>query len=202
MYANHQDTKQVQAQTFSSILRDFTKATIATSFSILAASPRAVAASNTDTLKVGLLGCGGRGSGAAAQMLQGNDNVKLVAMADIFEDRVKQKLRNYEKSSDERIASKVDVKPDHQFVGIDAYKEILKTDIDILIEGTLPYSRPKHVSAAVDAGVHIFTEKPGAVDAAAAASALRGSAAAAAAAVAAAFDAAAAIARRASSSSS
>jgi predicted dehydrogenase len=144
--------------------RDFNKATIATSFSVLAASSRAIAASNSDTLKIGLLGCGGRGSGAAAQMLQGNDNVKLVAMADIFEDRVKQRLRNFEKSTDERINTKVDVKPDHQFVGIDAYKEILKTDIDILIEGTLPYSRPKHVLAAIKAGKHVFTEKPGAVD--------------------------------------
>ena len=144
--------------------RDFTKLSLATGFAVLSTSSHSIAASNSDTLKVGLLGCGGRGSGAAAQMLQGNDNVKLVAMADIFPDRVEQRLHRFETSTDERIAKKVDVKKDHQFVGINAYEAILDTDIDILIEGTLPYSRPKHVSAAVDAGKHIFTEKPGAVD--------------------------------------
>ncbi len=144
--------------------RDFSKLSVASGVAMIASSSRAIAESNSDTLKVGLLGCGGRGSGATAQMLQGNENVKLVAMADIFPDRVEQRLHRFERSTDERVSSKVDVKPDHQFVGINAYKEILKTDIDILIEGTLPYSRSKHVSAAVDAGKHIFTEKPGAVD--------------------------------------
>jgi predicted dehydrogenase len=97
-------------------------------------------------------------------MLQGNDNVKLVAMADVFPDKLKMRRSQLESLDDESVRSKVDVDDDHTFVGFNAYKEILATDIDVLIEGTLPYSRPKHVAAAVDAGKHVFMEKPVAVD--------------------------------------
>ena len=144
--------------------RDFAKVGAASTFAILASDQRAKAATENDTLKVGLLGCGGRGSGAAVQMLQGNKNVKLTAMADIFEDRVKEKKARFEKNKG--IAKQVAVDEDHMFVGIDSYKEILKTDIDILIHGTTPYIRPLHILAAVEAGKHIFTEKPAAVDSA------------------------------------
>ena len=78
--------------------RDFAKVGAASAFAILASDQRARAATNSDTLKVGLLGCGGRGSGAAQQMLQGNSNVKLTAMADIFDDRVKGKLDRFQKN--------------------------------------------------------------------------------------------------------
>lgn len=142
--------------------RDFAKVGAASTFAILASDQRAKAATNSGTLKVGLLGCGGRGSGAAQQMLQGNSNVKLTAMADIFDDRVKGKLERFKKNRG--INNQVAVDEDHMFVGIDSYKEILKTDIDILIHGTTPYARPYHVLAAVKAGKHIFTEKPAAVD--------------------------------------
>lgn len=143
--------------------RDFAKVSAAAGFAILA-SKSGVAETNSETLKVGLLGCGNRGSGAAAQMLQGNDNVKLVALADVFQDKIDLRRRRFEEHSDERVRSKVDIDDDHCFVGLDAYKKILATDIDIVIEGTLPYSRPKHIAAAVDAGKHLFTEKPSAVD--------------------------------------
>jgi len=142
--------------------RDFGKASAA-GFAILMAR-NATAQTNSETLKVGLLGCGSRGSGAAANMLQGNENVKLVAMADLFPDRVDGRLKRLQKHGDVRVREKVDVDADHQFVGLDAYERILETDIDILIEGTLPYCRPKHVAAAVEAGKHIFSEKPAAVD--------------------------------------
>src|SRR5690606_7633075 len=66
--------------------------------------------------------------------------------------------------SDERVSSKVAIDDGHVFHGFDAYKRILETDIDIIIEGTLPYSRPKHIEAAVEAKKHIFTEKPAASD--------------------------------------
>lgn len=142
--------------------RDFAKVGAASTFAILASDQRAKAATNTDTLKVGLLGCGGRGSGAAQQMLQGNPNVKLTAVADIFPDRVDEKLERFEKNRG--INKQVAVDEDHKFVGIDSYKEIVKTDIDILIHGTTPYIRPTHILEAVKAGKHIFTEKPAAVD--------------------------------------
>lgn len=143
--------------------RHFGKMTAAAGFAILTAK-RSVAQSNSETLKVGLLGCGNRGSGAARQMLEGNENVKLVALADCFEDRVQLRKKQLEEHPDPNVSKKVDVAEDHCFVGLDAYEKLLATDIDILIEGTLPYSRPKHLEAAVNAKKHIFTEKPVAVD--------------------------------------
>ena len=143
--------------------RDFAKTTAMAGFAILTAKS-GVAQSNSETLRVGLLGCGSRGSGAAAQCLQGNENVKLVALADVFQDRVDEKRKQFENHGDERVATKTDIDDDHCFVGLDAYEKLLASDIDILIEGTLPYARPKHVEAAVNAGKHIFTEKPAAVD--------------------------------------
>lgn len=142
--------------------RDFTKATAAAAgFAILSAKAKA---QSSETLKFGLLGCGGRGSGAAMQMMQGNDNVQLIAVADLFEDKAVTARKKYEESQDPRLKGKVAIDDDHVFSGFDSYKKILASDIDILIEGTLPYSRPKHIEAAVEAGKHIFTEKPAAVD--------------------------------------
>jgi predicted dehydrogenase len=143
--------------------RDFARASAAAGFAILS-SRKVGAETNSETLKVGLLGCGGRGTGAAQQMLEGNPNVKLIALADLFEDKIKRAQRQISRNKDERVRNKYAVDDDHCFVGWDAYKKILKTDIDILVEGTLPYSRPKHIEAAVDAKKHIFTEKPAASD--------------------------------------
>ena len=148
--------------------RDFAKFTAAAGLATVLVDP--IAAAKEKPLKVGLLGCGGRGSGAAAQTLIGNKNIKLVAMADLFEDRLKGSLDglmgNKKKcmNDDMLVCDKVKVDKKHIYIGLDAYKGILDSDIDILIEGTLPYSRPKHIEAAVNAGKHIFTEKPAAVD--------------------------------------
>ncbi len=140
--------------------RDFAKMSAALGMAAFLADP--AEAAKAKPLKIGLLGCGGRGTGAATQCLMGNENVKLVAMADVFEDRLNGALNKIK--GNDAVAKKVDVSKKNIFVGLDAYKGILETDIDILIEGTLPYSRPKHVEAAVNAGKHIFTEKPAAVD--------------------------------------
>ena len=140
-------------------------AAAATSFAILSASRAAQAAkSNGNTLKVGLLGCGNRGTGAAINMLEGKNNVRLVAMADLFQDRLDTSKNKIKGSKDPEVTSRFAVEEDMCFVGFDAYKKILATDIDIVIEGTLPYSRPTHIEAAVEAGKHIFTEKPVASD--------------------------------------
>lgn len=139
--------------------RDFARASVAAGFTILASR---TAVAKTKTLKVGLLGCGGRGTGAAVNILEGNENVVLIALADVFEDRVlaaKKALEENPKSKE-----KVAIKNKRCFVGLDAYEKILKTDIDILLEGSLPYCRPQHIAAAVDAKKHIFTEKPVASD--------------------------------------
>ena len=143
--------------------RDFGMISAAAGAAVLS-SRGAAAKESSETLKVGLLGCGGRGNGATAQMLQGNERVKLVALADIFEDKVEAARKRFTNHSDPKVSTKVDIDDDHCFVGPEAYKAFLKTDIDIVIEGTLPYSRPKHIEAAVDAGKHIFSEKPAGVD--------------------------------------
>ncbi|MFP4501770.1 MAG: Gfo/Idh/MocA family protein [Candidatus Hydrogenedentota bacterium] len=144
--------------------RDFAKATAAaTAFGILHAKP-GKAETNGETIRIGLIGCGGRGGGAVLNCLTGNENVKLVAMADVFEDKLEGKRADMEKKAHGSIKKKIDVADDMCFVGLDAYQKLLATDVDMIIHGTPPYARPQHITAAVDAGKHIFTEKPVAVD--------------------------------------
>ena len=128
----------------------------------LALSPRVYAA-GSDRIRIGLVGCGGRGSGAAHQALSTKGNVQLVAMADAFEDQLQSSLRSLQKqfeSQPERVA----VEPDHQFTGFDAYEKLLASPIDLVILATPPGFRPIHFEAAVKAGKNIFTEKPLGVD--------------------------------------
>jgi predicted dehydrogenase len=122
-----------------------------------------VHAAGSDTLRIGLIGCGGRGTGAATQALHADSNVKLVALGDVFEDHLQAKLNILRNDPD--VGAKVDVKPDHCFVGFDAYKQVLASDVDVVILTTPPHFRPLHIKAAVAAGKHIFCEKPVAVDA-------------------------------------
>ena len=112
-------------------------------------------------LKVGLIGCGGRGTGAAAQALQADPNVYITAMGDIFEDRLEQALNSLSQIDGKRV--KVDKK--HRFIGFDAYQRVLEADVDVVLLATPPGFRPDHLAAAVKAGKHIFCEKPVAVDA-------------------------------------
>jgi predicted dehydrogenase len=145
--------------------RDFAKTTAAAAgFAILASGSGVSAATRkAKTLNVGLIGAGGRGTGAAMQMLQGNENVRLIAVADIFEDKVEAAKKTFDPKNP-RLEGKVDLKDKNCFAGIDAYKELLKTDVDVVVQGTLPYCRPEQVAAAIDAGKHVFTEKPAGVD--------------------------------------
>ncbi|MEX0716499.1 MAG: Gfo/Idh/MocA family oxidoreductase [Planctomycetaceae bacterium] len=119
-------------------------------------------AAGDDTIKVGLVGCGGRGTGAARQALLADRNIKLIAMGDAFDDRLELSLKSLENSE---IASKLDVPAERRFVGFDAYKQVLDTGLDVVLLATPPQFRPLHMKAAVDAGVHVFAEKPVAVDA-------------------------------------
>jgi len=124
--------------------------------------PRAFAAGD-DTLKVGLIGCGGRGTGAAVQALSTQGNVKLVAMGDAFADRLESSLQNIQKEFAGH-PERVDVKPEMKFVGFDAYKQVIGTDVDVVLLATPPHFRPAHFEAAINAGKHVFFEKPVAVD--------------------------------------
>jgi predicted dehydrogenase len=117
---------------------------------------------NSDTLRIGLIGCGGRGSGAASQALNADKNVALVAMGDAFEDRLQNSLKNLRTNH----AEKVTVTPEKCFVGLDAYQKVIDSGVDVVILATPPGFRPLHLKAAVAAGKHIFCEKPMATDAA------------------------------------
>ena len=127
----------------------------------IAAAPHLHAAGD-DLLKVGLIGCGGRGTAATMEALRADKNVKLVAMADAFEDRLNDSLAAIQKKPD--VAAKVDVKPETRFVGFDAYKDVIAR-CDVVLLTTPPHFRPLHLKAAVEAGKHVFAEKPCAVDA-------------------------------------
>ncbi len=140
--------------------RDFLKTT-AVLGGTLAVARHAYAAGG-DLLKVGLIGCGGRGSGAASQALRADKNVQLYAMADAFEDRLHDSLARLRK--DNEIAAKIAVTPERAFVGFDAYKRVIEC-CDVVLLCTPPHFRPLHLKAAVDAGKHVFAEKPCAVDA-------------------------------------
>jgi predicted dehydrogenase len=120
-------------------------------------------AAETRTLRIGLIGCGNRGTGAAEQALKADQNVKLVAMGDAFEDRLKQSLDLLQKNK--QLAGKIDVEPKNCFIGFDAYKQVIESGVDVVLLTTPPGFRPMHLEAAVEAGKHVFAEKPVAVDA-------------------------------------
>jgi predicted dehydrogenase len=130
----------------------------ATAFTII--KPQLVRGWGNEKLKVGLIGCGGRGTQASQQLLFGNENVELSAMGDIFEDRLERSLKDIRESRQYPVADKVKVTPEKHFVGFDAYKKVLASDVDIVILATPPGYRPEHFVAAVEAKKHIFAEKP------------------------------------------
>ena len=119
-------------------------------------------AENAGTLKVGLVGSGGRGIGAAIQALSADPNVELTAIGDVFEFRAKSALEQLKGNTN--IGSKVKVTPDTLFVGLDAYKKVIDS-VDVVLLTTPPGFRPPHLEYAVEKGKHVFCEKPMAVDA-------------------------------------
>ena len=114
----------------------------------------------SDELKVALIGCGGRGSGAASQALSTKGPIKLVAMADAYKDRLEGSLANLKNQAKDRV----DVPEENKFIGFDAYKKAIAM-ADVVILATPPGFRPIHFEEAVRQGKHIFMEKPVAVDA-------------------------------------
>ena len=145
-------------------LRNSTAALVGTGLAGGLSMARAAHAGGSDQLRVGLIGCGGRGTGAAVQALNADKFVKLTALGDVFPDRLEASLANLHKQfemSPERVA----VRADHCFTGFDAYQKVLATDVDVVILATPPHFRPAHLKAAVEAGKHVFAEKPVAVDA-------------------------------------
>ena len=124
-------------------------------------SGKLFAGTNSDTLRIGLVGCGGRGSGAADDALKADSNVVITAMGDVFEDRLQSSLRTLR----EAHGGKVKVTPEKCFVGLDAYRKVIESGVDVVLLATPPGFRPVHIKAAIDAGKHVFCEKPVATDA-------------------------------------
>ncbi len=149
--------------------------------------PGARAASD-GKLRAGLVGCGGRGTQAVTDLLVGNENVELVAMADVFEDKLEGSLRSlregrglkrYENIPVPRggqtktmtmddlmkdVPPRIQVPPENHFVGFDAFQKVIGSGVDIVMLCTPPGYRPMHFEAAIAAGKHVFTEKPVATD--------------------------------------
>jgi predicted dehydrogenase len=141
--------------------RHFLKTTSAAGLTLIGGLglERSAFAAGNDEIKIALVGCGGRGSGAAQQALNAN-GVKLVAMAEVRESQIEKSLSNLKKSHGE----KVDVPKERQFVGLDAYKQAIAA-ADAVLLATPPGFRPTHFEEAVRQGKHVFMEKPLATDA-------------------------------------
>jgi predicted dehydrogenase len=150
-----------------------------------AALSRGASGAASGRLKAGIVGCGGRGTQAVVNLLSGNPDVELVAMADVFEDHLESSLkqlrdaqfiaRNIERKGQfdttpatpelvQSVQSRVAVQPDRHFVGFDAYSKLINSDVDIVMLTTPPGYRPMHFEAAINAKKHVFTEKPIATD--------------------------------------
>lgn len=124
---------------------------------------RSAHAAGDDEIKIALIGCGGRGTGAANQALSTSGKVKLIAMADVFEDRLEGSFNTLAKQGD--LKDKIDVPKERRFVGFDAYQKAIAAGPDLVILATPPGFRPQQFEAAVKAGKHVFMEKPVATDA-------------------------------------
>ena len=123
--------------------------------------PELVRGAGKEELKIGLVGCGSRGTQAVADHLTGNEKNVLVAMGDVFEDKLTASYNRLQ--TDPRLAklqSRIQVDPEHRFTGFDAYKKVIASGVDIVMLCTPPGYRPMHFEAAVEAKKHIFTEKP------------------------------------------
>ncbi|HEX5220903.1 MAG TPA: Gfo/Idh/MocA family oxidoreductase [Verrucomicrobiae bacterium] len=149
---------------FTTSRRDFLKISAAAGAAIAAPAilpGRLFGAGNSDTLRVGLVGCGGRGSGAAAQALKADPNVVLTAIGDAFAEPIQNSLKNLREQSPD----KVKVTPEKCFAGLDAYQKVIDSGVDVVLLCSPPGFRPVHLEAAIKAGKHVFCEKPVATDA-------------------------------------
>jgi len=140
--------------------RDFLRASAAASMAALASPSSRIYAAGSDKIRIGFIGCGSQGTGDAINCLKSSEGVELVAMADIFQDRMDKSLAKLR----ERVGDKVAVTEQSCFLGFDAYKKVIESDVDLVLLTTPPGFRAEQFTAAVEAGKHVFMEKPVAVD--------------------------------------
>jgi myo-inositol 2-dehydrogenase/D-chiro-inositol 1-dehydrogenase len=142
--------------------RDFLKhasaAALATGFPAIIS-----AQSVTNAIKVGLVGSGGRGSGAARQALTADDYAELTAVAEVDQAPIDRLVSNLKRS--EKLAPRVKLEKDRMYLGLDAYQKVIDSGVDVVLLATPPGFRPLHLAAAVNAGKHVFCEKPVGTDA-------------------------------------
>ena len=121
---------------------------------------------SADPIRIGVVGCGGRGSGAVRDAVRASDNVQITALGDLLPDRLTSARAGFARTvtEDPRFAAAYKVTEERCFTGFDAYKQVLATDCDLVILATPPGFRAEHITAAINAGKHVFTEKPVAVD--------------------------------------
>src|SRR3954468_20292778 len=156
--SNRNDT--IVVPTRRDFMKTGTAAAVGAALAATYAFPTGVYAQGSATLKVGLIGCGGRGSGAAAQALTADEGAELVAMGDMFADKLEASHHNLLATD---VAERVKEKDMKKFTGFDAYKGVIEAS-DVVLLATPPHFRPMHLRAAIDAGKHVFCEKPVATD--------------------------------------
>jgi predicted dehydrogenase len=141
--------------------RDFLKQ--ASAAALVTGFPAVISAQTvTNAIKVGLIGAGGRGSGAAQQALNADDYAELTAIAEVDQAPIDRAINNLRRNP--KLAPRVKVEKDAQYVGLDAYQKVIGSGVDVVLLATPPGFRPLHLAAAIDAGKHVFCEKPIATD--------------------------------------
>jgi myo-inositol 2-dehydrogenase / D-chiro-inositol 1-dehydrogenase len=151
----------VSNQPANSPRRDFLKTA---GVALTAGFPGIISAQSvTNAIKVGLVGCGGRGSGAASQALAADDYTELTAVADIDRAQIDHCLQSLQRVT--KSAARVKVESAGQFLGLDAFQKVIDAKVDVVLLATPPGFRPKHLAACIAAGKHVFCEKPVSTDA-------------------------------------
>lgn len=161
MHPSHFDLMKYQAYP-TLTRREFLKSSAAAAATTTLASldvGRFAHAAGSDILKVGLIGCGGRNAGAAVQALNADKGTRLVAVCDIFMDRIQDKLTHIRTAKPDQVQ----VKNDHCFTGFDGYKQVIEASDVVLIANAAKF-HPLHTKAAIEAGKHVFVEKPHGID--------------------------------------
>lgn len=132
--------------------KSYRKLTTDSSLSLLDQAP------DGERLKAGLIGCGGRGTGAAVNFIDAGPNLEIVALGDVFQNQVHSCRESL------KAARGIEVEDENCFVGFDSYQKVIDSGVDVVLLATPPHFRPIHVKAAIEAGKHVFQEKPVAVD--------------------------------------
>ncbi len=140
--------------------RDFIKTTAALGATAFVSGTNTIFAAGSDTIRIGLIGCGGQGTRDVISCVKSSPGVEVAAMGDLFEDRLQQSLAQLKKD----VPAAMKVTPDKCFVGFNAYINVLKSDVHLVFLTAPPHWRAEHFQAAVEAGKHVFMEKPAGVD--------------------------------------